>query len=335
MKTKPSHFYFLTTVLSILLSSSASAQLTKLNVGYSSISTEQLPAWMAKETGIFEKNGLAVQLIYFTGAITTVQALVSEEVPVSQVAGPTVVNSVLGGSDIVIVAGGATSLDYWLMSRPDIKRPEQLKGGSVAISAFGTASDFVARYALEKIGLTPGKDVALVQVGGVPDRLGALLAGKVEAAVLVPPSMFIAQKKGLSILADILKLGLPFQYTGVATRRRVIREHPETVRRYVRSQLEAVHRIYTDKETSLKVLTKYFRGNVERDILEKSWEMLIDGNMLPKKQYPSLEGLKFILAPLAEKNPKARAAEPEDFVELSFIEELDQSGNVDSLYKKK
>jgi len=317
-----------------LLSSSALAQLTKVNVGYSSISAEQLPAWIAKETGIFNKNGLDVQVIYFTGAITTVQALISGEVPISQVAGPAVVNSALAGSDIVIAAGGATSLDYWLMSRPEIKRPEQLRGGSVAISAFGTASDFVARYALEKIGLTPGKDVALVQVGGVPDRLGALLAGKVEAAVLVPPSMFIAQKKGLSILADVSKLGLPFQYTGVVTRRRVIREHPETVRRYVRSQLEAVHRIYTDKETSLKVLTKYFGGNVERGILEKSWEMLIDGNMLPKKQYPSLEGIKFILAPLAEKNPKARAAKPEDFVDLSFIEEFDRSGYIDNLYKR-
>jgi NitT/TauT family transport system substrate-binding protein len=335
MKRKRIHFYFLAAILSILLSSLASAQLTKLNVGYSAISEEQLPAWIAKETGIFEKNGLDVQLIYFTGGTTTVQALVSGEVPISQVAGPAVVNSALAGSDIIIIAGGATSLDYWLMSRPEIKRPEQLKGGSVAISAFGTASDFVARYALEKIGLTPGKDVAIVQVGGVPDRLGALLAGKIEAAVLVPPSMFIGQKKGLSILADVSKLGLPFQYTGVATTRRFIREHPDTVRRYARSQLEAVHRIYTDKETSLKVLTKYFRGNVERDILEKSWGLLVDGNLLPKKQYPTLEGLKSILAPLAEKNPKAKAAKPEDFADLSFIEELDRSGYADSLYKKK
>jgi NitT/TauT family transport system substrate-binding protein len=335
MKTTRIHFYFLVAILSILLSSSGLAQLTTLNVGYSAISEEQLPAWIAKETGIFEKNGLAVQLIYFTGGTTTVQALVSGEVPISQVAGPAVVNSALAGSDIIIVAGGATSLDYWLMSRPEIKRPEQLKGGSVAISAFGTASDFVARYALEKIGLTPGKDVAIVQVGGVPDRLGALLTGKIEAAVLVPPSMFIGQKKGLSILADVSKLGLPFQYTGVATSRRFIREHPDTVRRYARSQLEAVHRIYTDKETSLKVLTKYFRGNVERDILEKSWGLLVDGNLLPKKQYPTLEGLKSILAPLAEKNPKAKAAKPEDFADLSFIEELDRSGYADSLYKKK
>jgi len=335
MKTTRIHFHFLAAILSILLSSSGLAQLTPLNVGYSAISEEQLPAWIAKETGIFERNGLAVQLIYFTGGTTTVQALVSGEVPISQVAGPAVVNSALAGSDIIIFAGGATSLDYWLMSRPEIKRPEQLKGGSVAISAFGTASDFVARYALEKIGLTPGKDVAIVQVGGVPDRLGALLTGKIEAAVLVPPSMFIAQKKGLSILADVSKLGLPFQYTGVATSRRFIREHPDTVRRYARSQLEAVHRIYTDKETSLKVLTKYFRGNVERDILEKSWGLLVDGNLLPKKQYPTLEGLKSILAPLAEKNPKAKAARPEDFADLSFIEELDRSGYADGLYKKK
>ena len=327
--------YFLAGVVSIVLSCSASAQLTKLNVGYSAISEEQLPAWMAKETGIFEKNGLDVQLIYFTGGTTTVQALVSGEVPISQVAGPAVVNSALAGSDIVIIAGGATSLDYWLMSRPDIKRPEQLRGGSVAISAFGTASDFVARYALEKIGLTPGKDVAIVQVGGVPDRLGAVLAGKIEAAVLVPPSMFIGQKKGLNILADVSKLGLPFQYTGVATSRRFIREHPDTVKKYVRSQLEAVHRIYTDKETSLKVLTKYFRRNVERDIVEKSWALLVDGNLLAKKQYPILEGLKFILAPLAEKNAKAKAAKPEEFADLSFIEELDRTGYADTLYRKK
>jgi NitT/TauT family transport system substrate-binding protein len=320
--------------LLVFWSTFAQAQPAKMKVGYSAISEVELPAWVAKETRIFEKNGLDVQLIYFTGGTIAVQALVSGEVPICQVAGPAVVNSVLAGSDIVMVAGGATSVSYWLMSRPEIKKADQLKGGSVAISAFGTASDFVARYALEKIGLTPGKDVALVQVGGVPDRLGALLAGKIEAAVLVPPSMFIAQQKGLNILADVAKLGLAFQYTGVATSRRFIREHPDTVRRYVRSQLEAVHRIYTDKETSLKALAKYFGGKVERDILEKSWELLIGGNMLPKKQYPSLEGLKFILAPLAEKNPKARAAKPEDFVDLSFIKELDQSGYIDSLYKR-
>jgi len=127
----------------------AQAQPAKVKVGYSAISEVDLPAWVAKETKIFEKNGLDVQLIYFTGGTTAVLALVSGEVPICQVAGPAILNSALGGADILMVAGGATSIDYWLMSRPEIKNAEQLKGGSVGISNFGAAADFVTRYALD------------------------------------------------------------------------------------------------------------------------------------------------------------------------------------------
>ena len=312
----------------------AQAQQAKLKVGYSATSEVDLPAWVAKEAGIFEKNGLDIQLIYFTGGTTAVLALVSGEVPICQVAGPAIVNSALRGADIIMVAGGATSLDYWLMSRPEIKKAAQLKGGSVAISNFGAAADFVARYALDKLGLAPGKDVAIVQVGGTSDRLGAVLVGRVQATVLSPPANFIGQKKGLNILADVAKLGLAFQYTGVATSRKFAREQPDIVRRYVRSEVEAVHRIYTDKQTSVQALRKYFRGNVEPDLLEKTWELLTERAMFPKKQYPTIEGLKFILAPLAEKDARAKTAKPEDFVDLSFIKELDQSGYIDNLYKR-
>src|SRR5436309_4721631 len=103
------------------------AQLTRINVGYSAISGDALPAWVAKEAGIFQKNGLDVQLVYFTGGTTAVMALISADTPLSQVAGSAVVNSVLSGSDSVIVAAGITSLNYYLMARPDIKTPEQLK----------------------------------------------------------------------------------------------------------------------------------------------------------------------------------------------------------------
>lgn len=309
----------------------ASAQLTRLNVGYSAISGDQLPAWVAKEAGIFQKNGLDVQLIFFTGGTTAVMALVSADTPISQVAGSAVVNSVLAGSDSVMIAAGVTSLNYYLMGRPDIKTPEQLKGGSVAISRFGSSSDFIARYALGKIGLTPGKDVTIVQIGSTTARMDATLAGRVQATVINPPASIIAQKRGMTILADLPKLGLVYQHTGAATTRRFLREHPDIVRRYVKSQVEAVHRIYTDKETSLKALSKYFGRGVERDVLEKTWENLLSESVLPKKQYPSLEGLKTILA----SDPKAKAANPEDYADSSFIKELDQSGYIDALYKRK
>jgi NitT/TauT family transport system substrate-binding protein len=309
----------------------AVGQLTKLNLGYSAISGDQLPGWVAKETGIFQKNGLDVQLIYFTGGTTAVMALVSADTPMSQVAGSAVVNSGLAGSDTVMIAAGVTSLNYYLMGRPDIKTPEQLKGGQVAISRFGSASDFIARFALSKIGLTPGKDVTLVQIGSTPARADATLAGRVHATVINPPASFIAEKRGMTVLADLPKLGLVYQHTGAATTRKFIREHPDIIRRYVKSQVEAVHRIYTDKEASLNVLAKYFGRGVDRDMLEKTWQNLLNEAVLPKKQYPSLEGLKTILATEA----KGKPAKPEDFADLTFIRELDQSGYIDNLYKKK
>lgn len=313
----------------------ASAQLTKLNVGYSAISADQLPGWVAKDAGIFERNGLNVDLIFFTGGSTAILALVSGDVPITQVSGPGLVNSVMAGSDAVFVAAGITSLNYVLMGRPGVKTTEQLKGGTVAISRFGSATDSIARFALKKIGLTPGKDVTIVQVGSGPDRFNAALTGKVTAAVINPPSSFMGERKGLAVLADVAKMGLVFQHTGAATTRRFIKEHPDTVRRYVKAHVEAVHRIWTDKEATVKALGKYMGRGVERDILERSREDILTEALLPKKQFPSLEGLKTVLEDIGERNPRAKAAKPEQFVDFTFIRELDQSGYLDSLYKKK
>lgn len=135
----------------------------------------------------------------------------------------------------------------------------------------------------------------------------------------------------MTVLADLPKLGLVYQHTAAVTTRKYLRANPEIIRRYVKSQVEAVHRIYTDKETSLKVLGKYFGGNIDRDTLEKTWENLLSEAVLPKKQYPSLEGIKTILA----SEPKAKNSKPEDFADATFIRELDQSGYIDGLYKKK
>lgn len=318
-------------LLSILGSAPAQAQLTKLNVAYSAISGDALPAWIAKDAGIFEKNGLDVQLVFFTGGTTAVMALVSTDTPIAQLAGAAVINSVMAGSDAALVVGGVTSLNYYLLGRPEIKTAEQLRGGSVAISRFGSSSDFIARYALQKVGLTPGKDVTIVQIGSTTARVDAALTGRVQATVVNPPASIIAQKRGMTVLADLPKLGLVYQHTSVATTRKYIREHPEIVRRYVKSQVDAVHRIYTDKEASLRALARFIGRTVERDVLEKTWENLLSESVLPRKQYPSLEGIKTILAT----ELKGKPGKPEDFVDSSFIRELDQSGYIDGLYKKR
>jgi ABC-type nitrate/sulfonate/bicarbonate transport system substrate-binding protein len=261
------------------------AQLTKLNVSYSSISTEQLPAWIAKETGIYAQNGLDVQLIY-TAPNMGVVALLSGDTPIAQASGPGIVSSRLGGSDAVMVAAGFIALDHWLLARKEIKTAQQLKGGVVAVGRIGSSNDHIARFALRSIGLTPLKDVSMMATGSPLDRLAALESGRAQATAHTFPSSFVLWKKGFNILADLSTLDFPFQTTGIATTRRFIQKNPDVIRKYVKAQIEAVHRLKKDRGTTLKILAKYFVGVKDTEAFEKAYDRVVTNDkIVPPKQY--------------------------------------------------
>ena len=308
--------------------------LYKLTVGYAGVDVPQLPVWVAKETGIFKRNGLDVQLISFTGGPVAIAALISGDVPITQVSAPGVIRSNMSGADVVLVAGVTPTLDFWLISRTDIKTPEQLKGGSIGIGRFGGVNDFMLDFLLPKLGLIVGKDVTVRQLGSVPLRLTALESNQIHATLLSPPVSLMAQKKGLPVLADVAALGMVFQHTSVVTTRRFIREHPDIVRRYVKSHVEAIHALKTDRADGLKVLEKYLGTIKDRDVLERSYDRSVTDDKLPLKPYPSLEGIKTILDGMAKTDPKLKPSKPEDFVDSRFVKELDQSAFIDGLYKK-
>ena len=312
----------------------ASAQPAKVAIGYSGMSADQLVIWVAKETGIFAKNNIDAQLIYFTGGTTSVMAMISGETPLIQASGPGIISVGLSGADPVYVVGGIVTLDYWLMTQPEIKTPEQLKGGSIAVARFGGAADFVARFALAKLGLVPVKDVAILQVGSTPERFAALETKRVQGSVFPPAANFIAQKHGFHLLADVTSLGLAYQHQGGVTTRKFIREKPEIVRNFVKSYIEATHRTKTDRQTSMRILGRYLRLT-DKDLLEKTYDSSVLDSKLPPKQYPTLEGIKTILDQAALKDPKAKAVKPADFVDARFIEEFDKSGFIDKLYGTK
>ena len=318
----------------IFLHGLASAQLTKLNVSYSSISTEQLPAWIAKETGIYAQNGLDVQLIY-TAPNMGVVALLSGDTPIAQASGPGIVSSRLGGSDAVMVAAGFIALDHWLLARKEIKTPQELKGGVVAVGRIGSSNDHIARFALRSIGLTPLKDVSMMATGSPLDRLAALESGRAQATALTFPSSFVLWKKGFNILADLSTLDFSFQTTGIATTRRFIQKNPDVVRKYVKAQIEAVHRLKKDRGTTLKILAKYFVGVKDTEAFERAYDRVVTNDkIVPPKQYPTVEGIKSVLDMMAENEPRAKKANPEDFVEMRFVRELDESGFIDRLYQR-
>jgi NitT/TauT family transport system substrate-binding protein len=292
-----------------------------------------LPAFIAKETGHFAKNGLDAQVIRATSSVS-VLGLLSGDLSIIEVAAPTVVRSNLRGSDVVFIAAGVVTLNYWLMTSKNIKTPAQLKGAVIGSSDLSGSSFIAIQFAARKLGLDPDKDVAIIRGGGTPERLLALRSGRIQATVLNPPTNFIAQKEGFNVLTDVT--GMPFQHNGVVTTRKFIRDNPETVRKYIKAHVEAIHLMKTDRETGIKILLKFLKASpADRELVEKSYNVSMGEEVYPRKQYPSLAGLKTVLDSMVKEEPAAKDAKPEDFVDSRFIKELDQSGFIDNLYKSR
>jgi ABC-type nitrate/sulfonate/bicarbonate transport system substrate-binding protein len=309
------------------------AQSKKIKVGYSSDAPGSLVTWLAQETGIFAKNGLDAELVR-TRTTIGVMALLSGELDFIQASGPVVIESSLRGSDLIYIAGGMATLDFIFMSQPEIKSAEMLKGGVVGLASIRGASLVATEFALEKLGLKT-KDVKFIVIGGTPERLISMRNKRLQATLLSPPTSIVAEKEGFNLLADVGALGLPFLHNGIAASRRFIRDNPDTAKRYVKSQVDAVHLLKTERKTSVAVLGKYLRQTANKEILERSYDLSSTDQKYPRKQYPLLPGIQTVLDAIAEENPKAKTARPEQFVDARFIKELDDSGYIDGLYKAK
>src|SRR6266508_1352015 len=243
--------------------------LQKIRIAYSSISGNMVPAWVAYEKGFFRKYGLDVQLVFIDGGSRVVQTLVSGDVTAAQMAGSAVIQSHLEGSGVKIIAGFLNTMTYKLMVTKDITNPEQLRGKILAVSRFGSSSDFATRYALDKYGL--------------------------------------------------------------AVTQTLISSQPDLVRNLMKAFVEAIAYYKTHRKESIAILQKYLKNN-DLAALEETYES-IGLTLIPEKPYPTLKGIQIILQELAAKNPKAQSAKPEQFVDLTFIKELDNSGFVNRLYK--
>lgn len=305
----------------------------KLIVGWSAIAGAQAVPWVTKEAGLFERQGLDVTLIYLDGGSKATQALMSGDVPIAQIGGNSPIVARLRGADVSIVAGMVNILAYSLIASPEIKKAEDLKGKKLAVSRYGSNSDYATRKILVKWGLKPDRDVAVIQIpGGQPTRLAAVQNKQVAGLVAQPPVTNLARKLGLNILAEPEDFGSAYPNTPVAGLGSFLRERKETMRKFTRALVEGVHVYKTQKDFSKRVIAKYMRVS-DADAIEDSYQFF--ARLVPAKPYPPLDGIKEALAELGEKDAKARSAKAEDFADMSFIRELDESGFIDALYKGK
>jgi ABC-type nitrate/sulfonate/bicarbonate transport system substrate-binding protein len=305
--------------------------LRKVRAAVTSISGSMAPAWAAHESGIFGKYGLQVEVIATPSGLQGMNTLIAREVDFVHIAGGTTAGAAVGGADVKIIATNVATLLLNLAVRPEIEKPEQLRGKNVGISRFGTSLHTGARVAMKHFGLEPGKDVAIVEIGAGDWIVSSLHSGRVQAGVFGYPATGKAVKLGNRVMLHLPNLNIPYAANGVSTRGELIRNDPDYVRRYLSAVIEAGALMKKDRSFTYGVLRKYLRTD-DADILAETYDVQISKYLL-KAPVPTVEAVRSVVEELAERNPKAKDQDPAKFFDARFVRQLESSGFIDSLYR--
>ena len=227
----------------------------------------------------------------------------------------------------VIIATTASRFIFHLYGDPAIKTVADLRGKVLAATQPAASSDYAGRMLLRSYGLVPDKDVKILYAGSSPALLTALKSGNAAAGLMSAPVTAQAEELGLKHILNVTDLNIPFIFVSVVTTRRITQQKPDAVIRYLRGYTEAISVIRRDKETTVKVMGKYMKTDNQK-LLEAVYE-----EHLPVFQQLPLMTKEAVQAVLdVAKNPKAQQMKPEDLFDNSFLQKLDASGFINSLY---
>jgi NitT/TauT family transport system substrate-binding protein len=307
-----------------------SRALKKVQVGVPAISMGNIIIYFTKDAKIFEKYGLDVDPVAVAGSGIASKALISGSVLISPIATPTVMTAVLAGSDMVILAHTMPGVIQSLMVRPEIKRDEDLKGKTIGVTTFGSLTDFLVKYLARQKGLNPDKDFALLQIGTDSDRFVALQQGRIQGATLSHPNFIFAQRAGFHVLWDFFR-DVDYPWSEIATTRTQIKQDRDLVMRYMRAHIEGIARFKQEPELAKKVIKKMLRLD-DDSLAQESWELFAKHRIAAP--YPNIKGMKTSYEYVAATRPDVYKHKPEEFIDSSFVEELDKSGFIKKLYEK-
>jgi NitT/TauT family transport system substrate-binding protein len=305
-------------------------QLKRIRVGVPSVSMGNIIIYITKEGKLFEKHGLDAEVITMNGSGIASKALISGSIEISPIATPTVINANLSGSDMAILAHTMPGVIHALMVKPEIKRVEDLKGKKIAVSTFGSLTDFLVRYIARKKGLNPDRDLTLITTGGDAERIIALKTGAVDGAAMSHPGYGRAQRMGFPMLWDSAK-EVNYPWMEITTRKATAKSDRETITNYMKAHLEGIALFKRDREFSKRVMKKVLRLDDE-ELITESYEIFSKA-FIPAP-YPNLPGMKTSYEYVAATRPDVWNHKPEEFADSSFVTELDKSGFIKSLYGK-
>ncbi len=320
---------FILLISAFMLSSAAAQELKRVRFGYPSLGFRQGHIWVAKDEGLFKKYGLDVEPIFLRGGQLAIQALAGGDPPIMSIG--QVVQANLAGFDLALVAGVESYYDSTIFGRGNVTRPEHLKGKRLGISGYGAATHFAALIVAKHLNLDPNKDLTLVPGGPDAERIAALSSGKIDASVFNSSSVPIAKRMGFTELVYLPDLGVEVQGNGMATTRGYIKSSRDILKAALKGYVEGINYIFQNRAATQKVFARYMRTN-DAEVLEQSYQVYL--KTTARKPYPTLKGLQFLLDALAPTMPQAKTAKPEQFVDLSFLQELEKEGFFNEMAKR-
>ena len=314
----------------LLSTSDVTAQgLTRVMSGYAATSGPHAVLWLAREAGLFEKNGLRTDVAYIRSGSTMGQALVAGEIQLAQMGGPAALAAGVAGFDIMMVAVALNTTPIVIMGK--VSKMEELKGKAIGVTRYGSNTDISARFAIRKAGMQPEKDVALIQLEDYAGIMGGIQSGRIAAGALADPFTDHAKRLGYNEIADIAALGLEFPFVGIVTKKTFIKEQPDVVQRFVRAYTESIALYKNNRELARKVTSKY-TGIKDPEILNSTVDFYAP--KLASVPYPTVGGIRFVLDQVATRDPRAKNFSPETFMDVRFVKQLEESGFIQGLNRK-
>ena len=319
-------------VSSLLMPSVISAA-DKLSALYSAQSVSYSLPWIAQDAGLFRKHNLDFQLVYIPSSGVATAALLGGDVEIALAGGVGIVRAFAqGASDLVFIGGFKNALTHSIVAKPDMTKPEDLKGKKIGITRLGSNSHYFAVQALRRMGLDASRDVTLIQAGGEPEIVAALINGAIDAGSITTPADNRAVSQGFRYLLFGPDLQIAYAAANIVTRRSMIAKRPQAAAAFMQVMAEAAKILHTNKEFTYKVLGKYL-GISDPKIIDAAFATEI--KVMERRLDVKPEGIQAILEEVAKTDPRAKTIRPQDLIDRRFLDEMAKSGSLDKLWASK
>ena len=298
-------------------------KVVNLRISTCAVSGGFVHLYTALDNGLFDKYGLKLENIFIRGSAQNLTALTTDEVQFTYCASDALIPGLAAGIEAKIVASPLVKLPYVLVTRKEIKRPEDLKGKALGIARAGDLSDRLSRAVVKKLGLPP-EAVTIRPIGGSQgERYQAMAAGIVQGVIITPPLDVRAKNEGYNVMYRLINLNIPFIYSSLHTSYKMLRERPEIVQRMVAAFAEIIYFVEKNPEKAKASIGKAMRtkdpaalqsayDTYARDILDRT--MVVPGKAVAE----TVELAREEGAPIRKK--------PEEIYDNSFVNNLEKSG---------